>query len=597
MPGVTHVLINRRLALSGLVAVLLAATLVTEVGTWSGAADTEPIVVSPAAGTTTASTSTQISLLGTAAKSVTSIVVTGSASGSHTGTLRRYASEPGESFLPTRPFQAGETVTVQVGVPLVGAPSGTYKFVVAQRVTVTPPTSVPVPHLDRSGVAHFSSAPTLDPPALTVTQGSGLGSTDLLLTPKGSVGNAGPEIADSTGSPIWFDPLHDLRAFDLNEQRLGRQPVLTWWQGVVVAAHGVGTDIVMNDSYKIVARISGGNGFRPDLHEFQLEPNDVAYVTSYQAVKWDMTSDGGVADGTVWDGVVQEIDVRTGLVMYEWHSLDHVGVSNSDVEASPSAGSILNYFHINSIQLLDNGDLLVSARNTSAVYEVSPRDGGSVQWELGGKASTFTMEPGSSFWYQHDAREVAPGIITLFDDEAAPAHAAESRALELRISSKDHTATVIRALQPPSQLLGVALGNTQELPDGDVFVSWGTTPIATQYSASGQVVFDETLPKGDDTYREYRDPWSATPTSRPSAALQRSPEGVDGEVSWNGATTVSQWRVLSGSTPGALVDAKSVVRTGFQTSFSLPASARFVAVEATGAEGQVLGTSATVAAP
>lgn len=432
---------------------------------------------------------------------------------------------------------------------------------------------------------------------MTVTKGSRLGGTDLLLTPKGTVGDAGPEIVDAAGSPIWFDPLTDLRAFDLNEQHLGRRPVLTWWQGVVVAGHGVGTDVIMNDSYKIVGRITGGNGFQPDLHEFQLEANGVAYVTSYQAVKWDMTPDGGAANGTVWDGIVQEIDVRTGLVMYEWHSLDHVNVSNSDLAASPSPSSILDYFHVNSIQLLGNGDLLVSSRNTSAVYEVSPRDGGTVEWELGGKGSTFTMEPGSVFWFQHDARETDPGVITLFDDEAAPAKSTESRALELKISTATRTASVDRAYAPPTKLLATALGSTQVLSDGDVFVSWGTTPYATQYSPSGRVVFDERLPQGDDTYRVYRDSWSATPTSSPSAMLQTSPTGVDGEVSWNGATAVSRWWVLSGTTAGALEVAKSVVRTGFQTSFSLPVSARYVAVEAVSATGEVLSTSATLAAP
>jgi hypothetical protein len=251
---------------------------------------------------------------------------------------------------------------------------------------------------------------------------------------------------------VWFDPLNGLRAFDLNEQRLGTQQVLTWWQGVVVDGHGVGTDVIMNRAYKVIAMITGGNGFQPDLHDFQLEADGVAYVTSYQAVKWNMTPDRGAADGTAWDGIVQEIDVKTGLVMYEWHSLDHVSVGLSELAAPSHADAILDYFRVNSIQPLADGHLLISARNTSAIYNVAPGSGGDIDWELGGKES-----PGSMFWFQHDARELSPRVISLFDDEAAPEKASESRALELKINVSDHSATVLKMYDPPTKLLGVAL--------------------------------------------------------------------------------------------------------------------------------------------
>jgi hypothetical protein len=253
---------------------------------------------------------------------------------------------------------------------------------------------------------------------------------------------------------VWFDPLNGLRAFDLNEQRLGTQQVLTWWQGVVVDGHGVGTDVFMNRAYKVIAMITGGNGFQPDLHDFQLEADGVAYVTSYQAVKWNMTPDRGAADGTAWDGIVQEIDVKTGLVMYEWHSLDHVSVGLSELAAPSHADAILDYFRVNSIQPLADGHLLISARNTSAIYNVAPGSGGDIDWELGGKES-----PGSMFWFQHDARELSPRVISLFDDEAAPEKASESLALELKINVSDHSATVLKMYDLPTKLLGVALGN------------------------------------------------------------------------------------------------------------------------------------------
>jgi hypothetical protein len=563
----------------------------------AGAKSVAPVIVSPAAGSMTASPTTQISLLGAAASSIHSIRVSGSRSGVHRGTFRSFVAARGKSFLPSQPFQPGETVTVSLGVPVVGAASGSYSFVVARRVRVTPPASTPDPHLVVPGVEHFVSAPSLDPPAVTVTKGAGLGDTDLLLSPKGSVGNAGPEIVDSSGALVWFDPLDKVRAFDLNEQQLGSKRVLTWWQGVIVAGHGVGADVIMNSSYHVVATINGGNGFQPDLHEFQLEASGIAYVTSYQAVKWNMAADGGAANGTVWDGIVQEIDVRTGLVMYEWHSLDHVAVSLSELAAGPSPNSILDYFHVNSIQLLGNGDLLISARNTSAIYEVSPEDGGAVVWELGGKNSSFAMGAGTVFWFQHDARELSSGVITLFDDEAAPAKAAESRAIELKIDPSSRTATLLQSYAPPSKLLAVALGSTQVLAGGNVFVSWGTTPVGSEYSSSGREIFNEQLPSGDDTYRIYRKSWSATPTTPPSVVLQHGAGGTAGDVSWNGSTAVARWLILSGASAGALHQSASVTKSSFESPFAVPAGARFVAVEAIDEAGKVLGTSATEPVP
>ena len=35
------------------------------------------------------------------------------------------------------------------------------------------------------------------------------------------------------------------------------------------------------------------------------------------------------------DSVVQEIDIKTGLVLFEWHALDHVPVTKSFLRRTP----------------------------------------------------------------------------------------------------------------------------------------------------------------------------------------------------------------------------------------------------------------------
>ena len=40
----------------------------------------------------------------------------------------------------------------------------------------------------------------------------------------------------------------------------------------------------------------------------------------------DLSSVGGSRSGVVWQGIVQELDIQTGEVLFEWQSLDHVGL-------------------------------------------------------------------------------------------------------------------------------------------------------------------------------------------------------------------------------------------------------------------------------
>src|SRR5208282_6047890 len=134
--------------------------------------------------------------------------------------------------------------------------------------------------------------------------------------------------------------------------------------------------------------VRAGNGYQADLHEFQITPAGTALITAYDPIRCDLASVGGPADGGVTDAVMQEIDIRTGLVMYEWTALDHVGLDESyEPPAHTSTTYPWAYFHINSISP-GRGSLLGSARNTWTVYELNASSG-QIAWRLGGKHSSF----------------------------------------------------------------------------------------------------------------------------------------------------------------------------------------------------------------
>jgi hypothetical protein len=342
--------------------------------------------------------------------------------------------------------------------------------------------------------------------------------------------------------------------------------------------------------------VRAGNGYQPDLHEFQLTPKGTALITVYNGIDCDLSSVGGRADGAVADTLLQELDVKTGLVRYEWHSLDHVALAESYASARHSSKvKPFDYFHINSIDVQPNGDLLVSARNTWAAYDISSRSG-KVRWRLEGKHSSFTMGPGTQTAWQHDARRQPDGTITFFDNGASPSVHRQSRAIALALDTAHMTATLVRDDAHPSPLVAGSQGNVQALAAGDWMVGWGEVPYLTEFNSAGQVVFDAHLPSSYESYRAYRLAWTGHPSGRPAVSAAAVGARKVLYASWNGASTIASWRVLAGPSPAALAPSATVSpRTGFETAIALPAGAGpLLAVQALDAAGVAIGVSAAV---
>lgn len=446
----------------------------------------------------------------------------------------------------------------------------------------------------------FESRPDLAPPVVKVTTSKAAAAPGyVFIAPKQNALEKGPEIVDGTGQPVWFRPVPG-QATDFRVQSYQGRPVLTWWQGpptAPVRGSGVGHGVIVDSSYKTIARVDAGFGRdTADLHEFQLTPRGTALLTVFRIVPADLSALGGPKHGRAVDGVVQEVDVATGRVLFTWHSIDHVAFAESytPLPSGKDAHEPYDYFHVNSVDEEPNGNLLVSARNTHAVYEIN-RKTGAVVWRLGGKRSSFHLGPGVAFAWQHDARRQPDGTITVFDDGSSPAVEKESRALQIRLDVKAHTATLVRA-NANGTLTG-SQGNVQLLRNGDMFVGWGAVPRITEFSPSGKVVLDATFSKGDDSYRAYRFTWSATPTTRPAIAATKGGGATATVVaSWNGATAVARWRILAGLNAEHLAAVGAAApKQGFETTLTAQTGAPYLAVQALDAKGRVLGTSAAVA--
>jgi len=449
-------------------------------------------------------------------------------------------------------------------------------------------------------VLHFHSRPDLTPPIFTVdTSAKAAAQGDLFIAPKQYAIQKGPEIVAPDGQPVWFHPVAQ-QATDFRVQTYDGKPVLTWWEGppaAPVSGSGVGHGVIMNSSYEQIATVTASFGPNTaDLHEFELAPGGIALITAYRIVPVDLSSIGGPVNGRAADCVVEKIDVATRRVLFEWHSIDHIPLNASYIAPPPKTGkgstATFDYVHVNSVDEEPNGDLLVSARNTSAVYLIDGTTG-DVVWTLGGKQSTFAMGAGTPFYWQHDARLEPDGTISIFDDGASPKREKQSRAIRIRLDPKTRTATLVRAYADGS--LAISQGNAQLLPNGDTFVGWGSVPRVTEFSPSGRVLYDATFADGDDSYRAYRFTWTGTPKTRPAIAVAKGKTSTTIYASWNGATEVTRWQALGGPTAEHLAPVGVPVRkTGFETAMQATTSDTYFAVEALGAHGRVLGRSAAV---
>ncbi len=541
---------------------------------------------------------TQISFLGAPADEIAGVAVVGSKSGPHSGTLHSYASATGASFVLERGLEEGEHVTVTALVGRRGHARRVGTSFTTARLAGYPLGADAPPPAARAGANQsFVSAPDLHPPTVSLSGSPPATSgDDIFVTADGGFGQNGAMILDGGGRLVWFQPAPSGDAIeDLQEQTYAGRPVLTYWQGHIDYSVGFGSDAIVSSEYRPVATVSAGNGYYADLHEMQLTPSGAAYITAYSLVHADLSSVGGSREGVLQDAIVQEVDVRTGLVMFEWHADGHVAFGDSYAYA-PRAGNVpWDFFHVNSISPDPSGDgnLLVSSRNTWAAYEVDAHTG-AVLWRLGGKRSSFRMGAGTGTAYQHDVQWQPDHTITIFDNGATPKAHSQSRAIRVRIDWKHRTVDLVSRYVRTPALLSGSQGDNQPLAGGDVFVGWGEAPFFTEFDSAGQAVLDGHLPAPAQTYRAFRYPWSAQPTTPPAIALRAAGAATTVYASWNGATAVASWRVLAGATPTTLTAVAQAPVAGFETAIAAPGAAPVFAVQALGAGGEVLATSHVV---
>ena len=466
----------------------------------------------------------------------------------------------------------------------------------------------PIGAYTTDGSYDFVSAPNLHPPKIyadapidtnELARGYIMLGNFYDLTTKPMDGQSGPLILNNKLQPVWFLPVpKDMVASNLAVQSYEGKPVLTWWQGTVsdTGQTYTGEDVIVNQHYQTVATLKGQDGWVISMHDLVISGGD-AWVTADKDIPMSLAKYGGTSDGVLLDSAVQEYDIATGKLLYTWNALGHVPLTSSYADV-PANGFPWDAYHVNSLQLVGNGTFLVSMRNTWAAYLVDAKTG-HVEWQLGGKHSSFSLPASASFEWQHDVRLSPGGIVTMFDDNCCQitgagtylAPAGASKGLELRLDAKSRTVSVVAQYAQPAGSSAAYMGNMQLLPNGNVFIGWGQQPYFSEYTKSGKLVLDATFPGPDLSYRATLDQWSGSPVDPPATAARSTPKGTDVYVSWNGATQVTDWRLLAAKAGGPLAPVATSPKTGFETEITVKGGYQVFEVQALNKKGNVIGAS------
>ncbi len=422
-----------------------------------------------------------------------------------------------------------------------------------------------------SPTGEYQSRPDIYAPTLT-TNGEDLPGL-LLTTPNPDTNQADSTgvIYDEDGEVVWFgDAGPNNGYFDMEPITYQGEPALLLWDGTHMSQPGQEPSrryVVLDSSYEEVATFQMKNGFPTDSHdiEFSADGSHVMMM-SYEPVQYDLSPWGGPADAQVVDAVVQEQNVETGEVTFEWSALDHIPLDESQIDLSrPDPMGVFDVYHMNSLEYDTDGNLLISSRSTSTVYKLDENTG-EIIWRFGGKNNDFAFDsPEDMPAFQHDARRLPDGTLSVFDN-GTQEDPEGSRGASYELDEESLTAELVEELIPESPIFAAFAGSNRQQDNGDHLITFGNTGIIAEFE-DGQEGFTGELEDGFMSYRAEVADWQGRPTTKPDAVLGEAAE--DGSqtmyMSWNGATNVEGWLIEAGSSEDDL-DVVGIARDrGFET--------------------------------
>ncbi|KAI2464731.1 ASST-domain-containing protein [Annulohypoxylon bovei var. microspora] len=412
---------------------------------------------------------------------------------------------------------------------------------------------------------------------------------------------AGPYIFRDDGDLVWSGyGIYSIWSTNFQAGRWRGKDILFSFEGDHNPGygHGHGHITIMDNHYETIRELRAGNHKLVDKHEFHIINEETGLIQIYQPVVRDLTAWGGSTEQQwIVNSIIQELDIATGKLLFEWASLDYISPDEAILPVNPGqAGSGFNssdawdYFHINSVDKDLDGNYLVSARDACSIHKINGTDG-SIIWKLDGKDSSFKVPKEAKFCFQHHARFISQKddveIISLYDNSAhgtehgggSEVHTAPTSSGKIiKLNTTSWEAELVQAFFPPDDLLSKSQGSTQTLPNGNALVNWGSSGAVTEYLPNGTPIFhaymdSDYLGLGVENYRAFRYNWTGLPNEDPAIVALRGKEGTEGltaYVSWNGDTETKTWRFYSLTDDyGSKEFLGEATKTSFETSLQI----------------------------
>jgi len=269
--------------------------------------------------------------------------------------------------------------------------------------------------------------------------------------------------------------------------------------------------IIINQSMNEVDTLSCAGSYNADYHDFQILANGNYILQAYDSRFIDMSLIVNGGQSVAWITgimIIQEFNSDNELV-FEWDAWDHLDIL--DYDNLDLTMSTIEWMHVNSIEIDNDQNILISNRVSSEVIKIN-RENGEVLWHLGGPLNTFTIlnDSKDGFNMQHDVRRLENGNITLFDN-GVNHNPPISRALEYELNETTKTANLIWEYIHPDSLLGLAMGSVQRLPNGNTLINWGTISdrgaLITEVTYAHDTVFEIQYPNEHKVYKARKSDW------------------------------------------------------------------------------------------
>lgn len=254
---------------------------------------------------------------------------------------------------------------------------------------------------------------------------------------------------------------------------------------------------IMDKFFNIIDTIVAKNGFATDNHELVVTQNNHYFLIAQETrtINMSLLVAGGKTNARVMGTIIQELDASKNVV-FQWKALDHIPVT--DCMGQDLTASNIDYIHTNSLFLDSDTTLIMSHRHLNELTKISLNTG-NIIWRMGsnsnGNQFTFVNDP-IGFSYQHYARRLPNGNITLFDNgNQRSSSNLFSRACEYKIDEVTKVATLVWQFRNNPDVFGASMGSTQRLANGNTLINWGSThPNITEVDSTGKKVFELTLP-------------------------------------------------------------------------------------------------------